>query len=139
MWFDFLYKQDSCFALVSDWWLIYRSIQSFLCFLMFYQLEEMVNKKSSAKSMVRNKNFEFNKKKLEFRRCKIKWKSELLNNLFCLFIKFFSYSCSGNTGKWKGESWLPWEDHANHASVWLQGNWPTYFKSVLQVSYSMFA
>lgn len=30
---------------------------------MFYQLEEMVNKKSSAKSMVRNKNFDFNKKK----------------------------------------------------------------------------
>lgn len=30
---------------------------------MFYQLEEMVNKKSSAKSMVRNKNFDFYKKK----------------------------------------------------------------------------
>lgn len=30
---------------------------------MFYQLEEMVNKKSSAKSMVRKENFDFNKKK----------------------------------------------------------------------------
>lgn len=47
---------------------------------MFYQLEEMVNKKSSAKSMVRNKNFDFYKKKSwNLEDVKL---SELLNNLF---------------------------------------------------------
>lgn len=83
----------------------------------------MVNKKSSAKSMVRTKRTCINMLFLN---------SQLFfldnNSLFNCFLFI-----SGLTRNWKGERWLPQQHHAENTLFWLQRNWSTYFQPVLQV------